>query len=173
MTPWNCWLEDLRRYGGWSALLREQSLWAVGWYRLGCSVDSIPIRPVRAILLKFWWFVFRFIELSTGISLPVSCRIGPGLRIWHFGGIFLHPNVRIGRNCTLRQGVTIGNRYNDEVVPHLGDDVEVGAYAQILGGVRVGDEAKIGALSVVLQDVPAGSSVAGVPAKLINQGTTG
>ena len=55
--------------------------------------------------------------------------------------------------------------------PVIGDDVFIGAYAQILGGVRIGDGAKIGALSVVLDDVPAGATAVGIPARIVRGDT--
>ena len=85
-----------------------------------------------------------------------------------FGNIFLHSGVKIGANCTLRQGVTIGNRHEGGGVPVLEDNVDIGAYAQILGGIRVGKGARIGALSVVLQDVPPGATAVGIPAKILS-----
>ena len=114
-----------------------------------------------------YWLLFRLVETATGISLPKSARIGPGLRIWHFGNVFVHPDAVLGANCTLRQGVTIGNRHEGGLVPRLGDDVELGAYAQVLGDVRVGQGAKVGAMAVVLTDVPAAGVAVGNPARLI------
>jgi len=73
----------------------------------------------------------------------------------------------IGSNCTLRQGVTIGNRTEGGAVPVIEDDVEFGAYAQVLGGIRLGNGCKIGAMSVVLQDVPPGATAVGIPARVI------
>ena len=63
--------------------------------------------------------------------------------------------------------MTIGNREAGGPTPVLEDDVELGAYAQILGGVRVGKGAKVGAMSVVLQDVPPGATAVGIPARII------
>ena len=83
------------------------------------------------------------------------------------------PTQQIGANCTLRQGVTIGNRVDDGPVPVIEDDVELGAYAQILGGVRIGRGAKIGAMSVVLCDVPPGTVAVGVPARVIERSLAG
>ncbi|MCC7409579.1 MAG: serine acetyltransferase [Phycisphaeraceae bacterium] len=94
-------------------------------------------------------------------------EVGPGLRIYHFGGIFINEGAKIGARCTLRQGVTIGNRVEGGACPVLEDEVDVGAYAQILGGVRIGKGAKIGAMSVVLIDVPAGATAVGVPARVV------
>jgi serine O-acetyltransferase len=107
------------------------------------------------------------VETITGISLPPEASIGPGLRIYHFGNIFVHHRAVIGSNCTLRQGVTIGNLGEEGPVPKIEDDVEFGAYAQVLGDVRVGRGARIGALSVVLSSVPAGATVFGNPARIL------
>jgi len=108
------------------------------------------------------------VETVTGISLPLGVQAGPGLRIHHFGGIFIHNDAVLGRGVTLRQGVTIGDRQPDGPVPVIGDDVEIGAYAQVLGGVTVGPGARIGAMSVVLQDVPAGATAVGIPARILS-----
>jgi serine O-acetyltransferase len=107
------------------------------------------------------------VETVTGISLPKEAEIGPGLRIYHFGNIFVHSGAKIGANCTIRQGVTIGNRVLGGPAPVVEDDVEIGAYAQVLGQIRIGRGAKIGAMSVVLQDVPAGATAVGIPARIV------
>jgi serine O-acetyltransferase len=113
--------------------------------------------------------VFRLVETLTGISLPPEAHIGPGLRIYHFGNIFVHHRAVIGRNCTLRQGVTIGNLGEEGPVPKIADNVEFGAYAQVFGGVHIGHGARIGALTVVLSDVPAGATVFGNPARILHR----
>lgn len=161
------WQADLQRCGMRRPLLKEQSLWALWVYRFGRRVDSRPPGIVRRVLTAWYWLLFRAAETMTGISLPKSATIGPGLRIWHFGGIFLHPQAVLGANCTLRQGVTIGNREEGGSVPVIGDGVEFGAYAQVLGGVRIGNDCRIGALSVVLRDVPDGATAVGVPARVV------
>jgi serine O-acetyltransferase len=161
------WLADISRAGGRRALLREQSLWAIWIYRFGRRVDRRRDTAWKKCLLFYYWCLFRLVETATGISLPKSSTIGKGLRIWHFGGIFIHKSAVIGENCTLRQGVTIGNRIDDDDAPILGNDVQIGAYAQLLGKIRVGDGCKIGALTVVLHDLPDGATVVGQPARLL------
>ena len=161
------WLADLHRYGVARPFAREQSIWAVWVYRFGRRLDQRPKGLVKRLLTTWYWLLFRVVETGIGVSLPKSVRIGPGLRIWHFGGIFIHPETVIGANCTLRQGVTIGNREQDGPVPVLGDDVELGAYAQVLGGIRLGHGCKIGAMAVVLCDVPDGATAVGAPARII------
>jgi serine O-acetyltransferase len=161
------WEADLQRYGLRRPFLKEQSIWALWVYRFGRRVDGRPYGLAKRVLTTFYWLLFRLTETVTGISLPKSAVIGPGLRVWHFGGIFLHPATVIGRNCTLRQGVTVGNREEDGPAPVIGDDVEFGAYAQVLGDVRVGNGCRIGAMSVVLCDVPDGATAVGVPARIV------
>ena len=79
---------------------------------------------------------------------------------------------RIGRNCSIIAAVTLGLR-NDHTFPSIGDDVFIGAGARVLGGIRIGDGARIGANAVVINDVPAGATAVGVPARvLVPSGTT-
>jgi serine O-acetyltransferase len=159
---------DLARYPR-RPWLKEQSIWAIAVYRFGRRNDRRPPGLVRRVFDRFYWLAFRVTETLTGISIPKSARVGPGLRIHHFGPIIIHIDAEIGANCTLRHGVTIGNRVDYGPVPVLEDDVELGAYAQVLGGVRVGRGAKIGAMSVVLCDVPPGAVAVGVPARIIER----
>lgn len=163
-----CWLADLARYPR-RPFLKEQSIWAIWVYRFGRRLDRWADGLAKRILTRFYWLLYRVVETLTGITLPKSATIGPGLRIWHFGNIVIHPDVTIGAHCTLRQGVTIGNRHEDGPVPSVGDNVDFGAYAQILGGVRIGDNCKIGAMSVVLNDVPTGATAVGSPARIVRQ----
>ena len=160
------WQADLARYPR-RPWLKEQSLWAVAVYRMGRRVDAREKGPMKWLGGRFYWLFYRVVETLTGVSIPKSVTVGPGLRIHHFGNIFVHADAVIGRNCTLRQGVTIGNREAGGPVPVIEDDVDFGAYAQVLGGVRIGRGAKIGAMSVVLKDVPPGVTAVGVPARIV------
>ncbi|CAN5904303.1 N/A [soil metagenome] len=162
------WQADLARYPR-RPWLKEQSIWAIAVYRFGRRIERRRPGLRRRLLEKFYWAAFRVVETVTGISLPKSVEVGPGLRIWHFGNIFIHEGVVIGAHCTMRQGVTIGNRVEGGPVPLLEDDVELGAYAQVLGGIRIGRGARIGALSVVLGDVPPGATAVGVPARIVDR----
>ena len=164
------WQADLKRYPE-RPWLKEQSIYAIAVYRFGQNLDQRSNGWMKRGLTAVYWLLFRGVETATGISLPKSARIGPGLRIWHFGNIFVHPDAVLGSGCTLRQGVTIGNRHEGGPVPQLGDDVELGAYAQILGAIRIGCRAKIGAMAVVLQDVPIDGVAVGNPARLIEPRT--
>jgi serine O-acetyltransferase len=117
----------------------------------------IPTQPLR-------FFVERFIEIITGISIPAQARIGKGLRIHHFGGIIVHSEAVIGEHCTLYHGVTLGDRGGWGGVPRVGNRVLIGAGAKLIGEVIIGDECIIGANAVVHTSVPAGHLAVGVPA---------
>lgn len=161
------WQDDLAAYPP-RPWLKEMSIIAIRWYRYGQHVDNLPSGLRKKIALKWYWFIFHMIEVFIGVSLPKSVEVGGGLRIHHFGNIFIHKNAKIGKNCVLRQGITLGNRYNDDFAPTLEDNVELGAYAQVLGGITLGKGCKVGAMAVVLHDIPKGKTACGNPAKLIN-----
>lgn len=160
------WQLDKKRYPK-RPWLKEQSIWAIAVYRFGRWGDTRQSSLQRWLCDRIYWFLFRAVETLTGISFTKAVVIGPGLRIWHFGNIFIHPEVRIGDACTLRQGVTIGNCVEEGPVPVIGNRVDFGAYAQVFGGITIGDDAKVGAMSVVLMDVPPGATAVGAPARII------
>ncbi|MBS0581181.1 MAG: serine acetyltransferase [Proteobacteria bacterium] len=111
-----------------------------------------------------------------GIDISRDASIGSGLYIGHFGGIVVNEAVRIGNNCNLSHGVTLGrlNRGDRMGCPSIGNDVYIGPGAKILGRINVGDRAAIGANAVVVADVPADAVVGGVPARAISeQGSAG
>lgn len=160
------WDADKARYPRYP-FLKEHSIWALYIYRFGRRLGNKPsfLRPI----LRIYYRIFQIlVETILGIGLPKEVVAGPGLKIWHFGGIFIHPHVVLGAMCTLRQGVTIGNIKEGGPVPVIGDNVEIGAYAQIIGGVKIGDDAKIGAGAVVLDHVPARATVVGNPARIVH-----
>ena len=167
MTIDNDWVEDLKRYPIKRPFFKEQSIWAIWIYRFGRKVDQMNPSILKKFYLVYYHFLFKVVETLTGISIYKTVQIGAGLKIWHFGNIFIHYQTIIGKNCTIRQGVTIGNRVEGGPVPKIGDNVELGAYAQILGGITLGNNCKIGAMSLVITDVPDGATAVGVPAKII------
>lgn len=160
------WEADVARWGMGRVPWREQSMWALWVYRFGRRVDARREGLVRRAQTLWYRMLQKAVETLTGISLPKEAVVGPGLQIWHFGNVFVHPHAVIGANCTFRHGVTLGVRRHGGPCPVLEDDVELGAYAQVLGGVRLGRGARIGAMAVVLRDVPAGCSAVGNPARI-------
>jgi len=151
--------------------LLAQGFWALAVYRL-----SHPRLACRNRVLGKLWYIpniigRKLIEITCGIMLPETAHIGRRLTLEHFGGIIVHGAARIGDDCILRQGVTLGNKSEDRPheAPCLGNRVNVGAGAKLLGAIRIGDDAVVGANSVVTRDVPAGAIVAGIPARIIKK----
>jgi putative colanic acid biosynthesis acetyltransferase WcaB len=99
-----------------------------------------------------------------GIELPWRTRVGSGLKIYHGVGLVINDDVVLGNSVTLRNGVTLGHRFPGDGVPVIGDRVEVGANAVIIGGVRIGNDARIAPGALVLTDIPAGGVAVGNPA---------
>jgi serine O-acetyltransferase len=111
--------------------------------------------------------LYPLVEGWSGVTLPRETRVGKNLRIHHRGKVVINGASVIGDNCSIVHGVTLGNRFPGGDCPVIGDDVEIGAYAQIVGAVHVGDGAKIGALTVVVADVPTGATVVGPKARIL------
>lgn len=136
-------------------------------HRFGNWRMEIDNRVLRAPFTLVHRSLFRRCRNVYGVELPWSASVGRNVVIEHQGGIVIHGDAVIGDGCTIRQGVTIGNRSVDAPfdVPTLGRDVNVGAGAVIVGKIRLGDGSSVGANAVVLHDVPAGVTVVGIPAK--------
>lgn len=107
----------------------------------------------------------------TGIEIHPGAEIGEGLFIDHGNGVIIGETTVIGNNCTLYQGVTLGGTGKEQGKRHptLGNNVMVSAGAKVLGSFKIGDNSKIGAGSVVLHEVPANSTVVGVPGRIVKR----
>ncbi len=106
-------------------------------------------------------------RIITGIEIHPAAKIGKKLFIDHGIGVVIGETAVIGNGCTLYHGVTLGGVSWEQGKRHptLGDDVIIGAGAKVLGPISVGNGSKIGSNAVVLEDVPTGSTVVGIPAR--------
>jgi serine O-acetyltransferase len=143
--------------------------WALQVYRLGHLRYRFQSKLVRYPLAAVHIVLSKLAEMFCGVTIGVSAKIGRRLVIEHSGAIVIHGEAILGDDCIIRQGVTIGNRYMDKPMeaPVIGNRVNIGAGAKILGAVSIGDDAEVGANAVVLKDVPAGAAAVGVPARII------
>jgi len=156
----------LRAIKGWGlahaladALLLDNGFQALIAYRTGATFRrwGVPLVPAvcRRLSIAF-----------CGIDILPQAEIGGGCYIPHGVGLVVGGTTVMGEDCTLLQGVTLGEaRFTETACPRVGDRVTLGAGAKILGGISVGDDAFIGAGAVVLEDVPHHHIAVGVPAQ--------
>jgi serine O-acetyltransferase len=164
--------EDLRRKALWcyesdrwpalvKTLLTDGTL-AMVVYRLMQWSRRHRLVPLEMIFNKFN-VVFCHCIIGRG------AEFGAGFVLIHSTGVVINGLVKGGRNVLIEHQVTIGAERRQ--APTIGDDVFLGAGAKILGSVNVGDGARVGANAVVVRDVPAHSTVVGIPARVVRQRT--
>jgi serine O-acetyltransferase len=173
---WALIRSDYRRYratgarSGLGVVLLTQGFWASTTYRLAHRANAIAVPIVGQVLHVLFLFIQKGIEIIAGIYLPEDCDVGSGLYIGHFGAMIITGGAKIGDNCNLSQGVTIGFKPQGEWAgyPIIGQRVYIGPNAIIIGGITIGDDAAIGAGAVVTKPVPPRAVVAGNPARIIS-----
>ncbi|HCT5819298.1 TPA: serine acetyltransferase [Citrobacter sedlakii] len=134
-------------------------------------------RHNRRKFFMFWWRVACYLYAKGGfkrriarriearlhrhydVEIPLTVIIGPGLNLAHLSGIVITENCIIGENLHIKQGVTIGLRTApDEAKIVIGNNVDVGCNASILGGkINIGDNVTVGAHSLVTKSIPSDS----------------
>ena len=164
MSFWQDLRGDLRAHrGDWGA----QGFWALAVYRFGRWRYGVRPALLRRPLSLIYRVLYKAVQITTGIELPCEVPIGPGFVIEHAGGIVVSGFARFGAHCRIRNGVVVGlARVEEPCAPQIGDHVDIGAGAKLLGRIRVGNHVLIGANAVVLQDVPDHSIAVGVPATI-------
>jgi serine O-acetyltransferase len=147
--------------------LTRQGLWVMVVYRFGNWRYGIRTRALRLPFSILYKLLKVLSEILTGIELPCEVKLGRRFRIDHFGGIIISGDAVFGDDCVIRNGVTVGLRHTGHRgSPIIGNRVDIGAGAKLLGSIRIGDDVAIGANAVVITDVPSDSIAVGVPAKI-------
>lgn len=117
-----------------------------------------------------FWYKGRKNRLGSRLGFIISAGcFGEGLQLEHYGSVIVNPKARIGKNCKIHGNCCIGSNggYPDDA-PVIGDNVDIGQGAQILGGIRIADNVRIGAGAVVVKDVlEPGVTVVGIPGKIL------
>ncbi len=145
-----------------------KGLFVVTFYRVASAMRRWP-RGLWIVALPVLLVYIAVVDWLMGIELGYQVRAGAGLALHHGHGLVVNNGTVLGSGCVLRHGVTLGNRVAGGPCPVLGDHVDVGAHAIVLGGVKLGDGCKIGAGAVILSDVPAGATAVGNPARIIGE----
>ncbi len=155
---------DLRAYGGdWGA----QGFWVMLVYRFGRWRYGIKPALLRKPFSLIYKVLYKWVQIVTGIEMPCEVEVGHNFVIDHFGGIVISGYARFGDNCRIRNGVVVGLAHVDEpCAPIIGNNVDIGAGAKVLGKINIGNHVVIGANAVVIRDVPDNSIAVGVPAQI-------
>jgi serine O-acetyltransferase len=145
-------------------VLLYSGLHALWWYR------------IHHWLWKHGWFFLaralsQFARWLTGIEIHPGARIGRRFFIDHGMGVVIGETAEVGDDVTLYQGVTLGGTGKERGKRHptIGNNVVIGAGAKVLGNIIIGDNSYIGSNAVVIKDVPANSTVVGVPGRVTKQ----
>lgn len=184
-----------------SARAYEMTVWSALYQDVGRQLDREPSRADFVVSMLFYrglqaaamyriaqWcaqhrlqalaeILVRASQLLFTVDVAHQAEIGPGLVLRHPSDIVIGRGCKLGKNVTILNGVTIGNRLTGSATrpdgsPVIGDDVFIGTGAKILGPVEVGSGSIIGANAVVVNSVPAGSTTVGNPARVIGSGTS-
>lgn len=153
---------DLKVYkGDWAA----QGFWVMLVYRFGRWRYGVTPALLRKLFSIIYKILYKFVQIITGIELPCEVVIGRNFIIDHFGGIIISGYAQFGDNCRIRNGVVVGLKNIEEIAaPVIGDNVDIGAGAKVLGKIKIGNNVIIGANAVVICDIPDNSIAVGVPA---------
>ncbi len=110
----------------------------------------------------------NILSRKLGFFIPSGC-FQEDLKIYHYGSIIIHPKARIGKHCTIHGNCCVGSKgsYPDNA-PRIGDFVDIGQGAQVLGDITIANGVKIGAGSIVTKDILLeGVTVVGIPARIV------
>lgn len=145
-------------------LLFFKGFQAVQAYRLGHWLWTQGRRD-------FAYFIQMRVSEVFGVDIHPAARIGKGIMIDHAHSIVVGETAVVGDNVSMLHSVTLGGTGKEEEDRHpkIGDGVLIGAGAKVLGNIRVGNCSRIAAGSVVLAEVPACKTVAGVPARIVGE----
>lgn len=115
------------------------------------------------------YIIYYFVRVVFSMDIHPAAQIAPGVVIDHGIGVVIGSTATVGRGTLIYHGVTLGTKKpcGGKRHPDIGENVMIGTGAKILGPIRVGNNAVVGANAVVLEDVPDGAVVVGVPAKIV------
>lgn len=127
---------------------------------------------LNKIILAFLKYRYKKKSIKYGFTIPIN-TFGPGLCILHRGTIVINGHAKVGANCRINVDVNIGTNMGvSDEVPVIGDNCYIGPGAKLFGKIHIGDNVAIGANSVVNKSFPNDVTIAGVPAKIINENGT-
>ncbi len=169
--------EDLRAFldrdpaarSCWEVAILYQGFHAIILYRVSHWLWISGLKFLGRLISQFG-------RLFTGIEIHPGAIVGHRLVIDHGSGVVIGETAEVGDDVTLYHDVTLGgvspsvesmNQVGQKRHPTIEDRVIIGSGAQILGPINIGTDARVGANAVVMQDVPAGMTAVGIPARVV------
>lgn len=134
--------------------------------RLAHMISHFLYKKNLLFLARLISQIARFL---TAIEIHPGATLGAGILIDHGMGVVIGETAELGDRITIYQGTTLGGTGKEKGKRHptVGDNVVIGAGSKVLGNIKIGSNSKIGANSVVLDDVPEGATVVGIPGKVV------
>ena len=138
--------------------------------RLAHMISHFLYKKNLLFLARLISQIARFL---TGIEIHPGATLGAGILIDHGMGVVIGETAELGDRITIYHGTTLGGTGKEKGKRHptVGDNVVIGAGSKVLGNIKIGSNSKIGANSVVLDDVPEGATVVGIPGKVVKINT--
>ena len=134
--------------------------------RLAHMISHFLYKKNLLFLARLISQIARFL---TGIEIHPGATLGAGILIDHGMGVVIGETAELGDRITIYHGTTLGGTGKEKGKRHptVGDNVVIGAGSKVLGNIKIGSNSKIGANSVVLNDVPEGATVVGIPGRVV------
>nr|WP_302695828.1 serine O-acetyltransferase EpsC [uncultured Romboutsia sp.] len=134
--------------------------------RLAHMISHFLYKKNLLFLARLISQIARFL---TGIEIHPGATLGAGILIDHGMGVVIGETAELGDRITIYHGTTLGGTGKEKGKRHptVGNNVVIGAGAKILGNISIGSNSKIGANSVVINDVPEGATVVGIPGRVV------
>ena len=181
------WLKDMRfacSDGVYAQAIENFAADYARWYPADDEIDLAKLEHTPQLIAVLMYRIARLLYLEGcepwaadefsllgreigHCELYYSASIGSGFKINHGLGTVVGARSTIGDNCTIHQGCTLGDRAGGR--PTVGNNVMIYAGSSILGDIHIGDNSVIGANSLVIGNFPAGSVIAGSPAKILHK----
>ncbi|BDA77103.1 serine acetyltransferase [Leptospira kobayashii] len=146
-------------------ILCYPGLHAIWLHKISHSLYQIKV-PLLPRMINY------FSRFLTGIDIHPGAKIAKGVFIDHGTGVVIGETAEVGTGSLIFQGVTLGGtgKESGKRHPTIGKNVVIGAGAKILGNILIEDNVRVGAGSVVMRNVPSGSTVVGIPGKVVKSG---
>ncbi|KFC39650.1 serine acetyltransferase [Elizabethkingia anophelis] len=151
-------------------LLKTEQYWLRRFVKTLRKEEYYTFHNPNKILKYYYQRRKNILGRQLGFFIPAGC-FGPGLKIYHYGSIIVNPKSKIGKNCTIHGNCCIGSKgILPDDSPIIGDNVDIGQGAQILGRITIADGVRIGAGSIVTKSVfEENVTIVGIPAKIISK----